>query len=135
MAERTVLTNGFFANVGLLLSGESPNGTPYAYIGCDAASMSGLTAASSALATEGTANGFARVAGTATAETTSVTNDTFKMTYQFTCATATQTIYGAGVFIGATGSTLGVFHEWAAQVAFEVGDKVTETIQVQAKAD
>lgn len=133
MAERTVLTNLFFGNTGRLLAGSA--GTAYAYLATDAASMSGLTAASTALASECAANGFSRIAGTVTAETTSVTNDTFKITYQFTCSTAAQTIYGAGVFVGASGATLGVFHEWAAQVAFEVGDKVTETIQVQAKAD
>ena len=134
MAERTVLTNIFFGNVGRLLAGSA--GSAYAYIGADAAAMSGLTAASTALASECAANGFERAsAATVDAYTTSVTNDTLRVLHQFTCATATQTIHGCGVFIGATGSTLGVFHEWAASVAFEVGDKVTETIQVQAKAD
>lgn len=132
MAERTVLTNGFFGNVGRLLAGSA--GTAYAYLATDAASMSGLTASATALASECASNGFSRIAGTVTAFQTSVADDTFKITYQYTCTPAAQTIYGAGVFVGATGSTLGVFHEWALQVAFEPNDKVTETIQVQAQA-
>ena len=134
MAERTILTAAFYANTAKLLAGEAA-GSPYAYIGCDTASMAGLGTASTGLATEGTANGFVRAAGTATSETTTHADDTFQITNQFTCADGGQTIYGAGVFITSDGADLGVFHEWAASVAFEVGDKVTETVQVQAKAD
>lgn len=135
MAERTILTAGLFANVAFHLCGTGGAGSPYTHIGCDTASMAGLGTASTSLATEGTANGFARAAGTATTTATTHANDTFQLTNQFTCATAPQVIYGAGAFLAAAGSTLGVFHEWAASVAFEIGDKVTETIQIQAKAD
>lgn len=133
MAERTIITNLLFAQTGLFLAG---SGAPAAYthLALDGADMSGLSTASTALAGESTGSGLARTAATVTAATTDAANDTLKLVLQFTAGTA-DTIYGAGAHNNASPGYLGAFHEWAAEVPFIIDDKVTETINVQAKTD
>lgn len=135
MAERTSPTNALYLDlVKYMTQLGTPGNAAFGYIAFDEASMAGLTEASTGLTTESTKSGFARAVGTITREQTTVANDTFKTTKQFT-AGAAATLYGAACFNADAAGLMGTFHEWAASIAFAIGDKVTQTITIQVKKD
>ena len=138
MAERTIITNYLFSQAGKFLAGSTVTSAPAAFthLSLDGADMSGLSTASTELAGESTESGLGRTAATVTAATTDCANDTLRLILQFTAGTP-DVIYGAGISNSSTAedATISAFHEWAASVSFETDDKVTETINVQAKTD
>jgi len=135
MAERTSPTNVLYVDlVKYMTQLGTPGNAAFGYIAFDKASMAGLTEASTALGTEATESGWARALGTVSREQTTIPNDTFQTTKQFTGA-ASATLYGAACFNAAANGLMSAFHEWAASLPLASGDKVTQTIKAQLKKD
>ena len=135
MAERTSPVNVLYVDIVKYLTQlGTPGDAAFGYIAFDEASMAGLDETTTALTTESTKSGLARANGTVTRETTTVTNDTFQTTKQFTAGEAA-TLYGAACFNAAAAGLMGAFHEWAASLPLVSGDKITETIKAQLKKD
>lgn len=135
MAERTSPCNVLYLDlVKYMTQLGTPGNAAFGYIAFDEASMAGLTEASTTLGTESTKSGFARANGTLSREQTTIANDTFQTTKQFTAGEAA-TLYGAACLNAAAAGLMAIFHEWAASIAFASGDKVTQTLKCQAKKD
>lgn len=137
MAERTSPTNVLYVDIVKYLTQlGTPGDAAFGYIAFDEASMAALTEASTALGTESAKSGVARALGTLSREDTTITDDTFQTTKQFTVGEDV-TLYGAACFNAAAAGLMGAFHEWAAALALQVAgpDKITETIKIQAKKD
>ena len=125
MAERCIPTALLFQSVSKLLKGDAPNSLTH--LGLSKSTMASMDVDTTKFAAEIT-----REAVTPALETTTKTDDTVKQS-KATWKPGANTIYGAGMFTAITGDLLQVFHEWAASVAFEADDTVTETIKIQSK--
>lgn len=125
MAERCIPTALLFQSVSKLLKGDAPDSLTH--LGLSKEDMSGYTVATTKFGTEIT-----REAVSPTLEKDTQTDDIVAMSKASWKPGAT-TIYGAGMFTAITGDLLQVFHEWAAGVAFEANDEVTETMKIQSK--
>ena len=135
MAERTSPCNVLCVDlIKYMTQLGTPGNAAYGYIAFDEASMAGLTEASTTLGTESTKSGVARANGTLSREQTTIANDTFQTTKQFTLGEAA-TLYGGACFNASSSGLMAAFHEWAASLALVTGDKITQTIKVQAKKD
>jgi hypothetical protein len=72
----------------------------------------------------------ARVAGTSSQQTTTTTNDTYRVTGTITCAGAGKTITNAGLFDASTSGNL-FFKTDFTGIALNVGDAIAFTFNVQ----
>lgn len=131
MAERGVATNKIFVAKALAMETGSGFDRPL-YLALDGADMSGLTAASNALAAESAESGLARASSTLSLVTTTVTDDTCRVYKEFTAAAA-DVIYGAGVFNAASTGNMMAFHEWPDSVSIQIDDVVKQTVDLQDK--
>lgn len=99
--------NNIVTNAGLAqlasLAGDG-GATPFAYIAVGT-SNTAPAAGQTALSAEITTGGLARAAGTTSRTTTTVTNDTFQITYTWT-ASASHTVEEVGVFTASSGGTM-----------------------------
>ncbi len=127
MAERAIPGKLLFQSVSKLLKGDAP--ASLTHLGLDESSMSGYTVATVKFGTET----ITREAVSPALETDTQTDDTVKQTKSAWKPGNGKTVYGAGMFTAVTGDLLQVFHEWAASIAFETDDTVTETIKIQSK--
>jgi len=125
MAERCIPTALLFQSVSKLLKGDDP--AKFAYLTLCGEDMSGFGVDTTDFTDEQT-----REAVTPTLDTTTKTDDTIVMS-KAAWEPGADVIYGAGVATGLADATIQVFHEWAANVTFEAGDSLTETINVQSK--
>jgi len=128
MAERCIPTALLFQNVSRHLGGHA-SATVFAYLSLCTESMAAFSVDTTDFASELT-----REAVTPTYETVAKTDDVIVMS-KSSWMPGVSTVYGAGIFItaSATEANLQAFHEWAAAVAFEASDTVTETIKMQSK--
>jgi len=125
MAERCIPTALLFASVSGLLKGDAP--ASLTHLGLSKGDMSAFSVDTVKFASEIT-----REAVAPSLETITKTNDTVVQS-KAAWKPGANTIYGAGMFTAITGDLLQVFHEWAAAVAFEANDEVTETMKIQSK--
>lgn len=125
MAERCIPTVLLYQSVSKLLKGDDP--AKFTHLSLCGEAMGGFDKDTSDFTDELT-----REPVSPTLETTTETDDTIVME-KSAWTPGADTIYGAGIFCGLTDATLQAFHEWAASVAFEASDTVTETIKVQSK--
>lgn len=72
----------------------------------------------------------ARVLGTSSRVTTTVTNDTFQVVGTMTCATNPKTITNAGLFDASSGGSLFIKGDMAG-IALAVGDSIQFTVKAQ----
>ena len=126
MAERCIPTALLFENVSKFLSGTTTSAL-FSHLSLCTEAMGAFNVDTTNFTAELT-----REAVTPTLGTTEKTNDTVVMS-KASWAPGANTVYGAGIFTGLTGATLQIFHEWAAAVAFEASDTVTQTIKCQSK--
>jgi len=125
MAERCIPTALLFQSVSKLLKGDAP--ASFTHLSLSGESMAGFDKDTTDITDEIT-----REAVSPTLEKTTETDDTVVMS-KASWKPGADTIYGGAVFCGLADATMQVFHEWAASVAFEADDTVTETIKVQSK--
>lgn len=97
-----LVTNAGFAQLALLTGDGSA--TPFTYIAVGTSSTA-PAAGNTTLAAEITTGGLARAGGTTSRTTTTITNDTFQITYTWT-ASASHTVEEVGVFNAASGGTM-----------------------------
>jgi hypothetical protein len=97
-----LVTNAGKAQLALL-AGDA-TATPFTYIAVGTSSTA-VAAADTALNAEIVDSGLSRVAGTVTRITTSVTNDTYKVSTTFT-ATGTKTVQEVGIFNASSAGTM-----------------------------
>jgi hypothetical protein len=71
----------------------------------------------------------ARTTGTSTAQTTTITNDTYQVVGTITCATAGKSITEVGVFDASTSGNMDIYG-WFTAVALNVGDSIAFTVKV-----
>lgn len=100
---KNTITNVGKAQFALLIG--DPSAVPFGYIGVGS-SNTAPAASQTALGSEITTNGFARVAGTVSRITTAVTNDTYQITTTWT-ASGTSTIEEVGVFTAVSAGVMG----------------------------
>lgn len=127
MAERAIPTKLLFQSVSKLLKGDAP--ASLTHLGLDESNMSGYTVATVKFGTETVT----REAVSPTLETDTQTDDIVAMSKASWKPGNGKTVYGSGMFTAITGDLLQVFHEWAAAIAFETDDTVTETMKIQSK--
>lgn len=125
MAERAIPTALLFQTVSKKLKGDVVNALTH--LGLSKGDMSAMNVDTIKFATEVT-----REAVTPSLETVTKTDDTVVQS-KSAWKPGAVTIYGAGMFTAVTGDLLQVFHEWAASVAFESDDEVTQTLKIQSK--
>lgn len=101
--DNLVVTAGIGEITGLMLSDVGGTAFDYLAVGTDSTSPS---ASDTALGAEITDSGLARAAGTGSRETTTVTNDTAKLTHTWNNITADKSIRELGVFNAASGGTM-----------------------------
>jgi hypothetical protein len=97
-----LVTNAGFAQLALLAGDASA--TPFTYLAVGT-STTAPAVGNTTLAAEITDTGLARAAGTVSRVTTSVTNDTYQVTYTWT-ATGSKTIEEVGVFNASSAGTM-----------------------------
>ena len=125
MAERCIPTALLFGTVSGLLKGDAP--ASLTHLGLSKGDMSAFDVDTIKFASEIT-----REAVAPSLETITKTNDTVVMT-KAAWKPGAVSVYGAGMFTHLTTDVLQAFHEWAAVVAFEASDEVTETMKIQSK--
>ncbi|GAH60204.1 unnamed protein product [marine sediment metagenome] len=126
MAERCIPTALLFQNVSKFLSATATSAV-FSHLSLCGEAMNTFDVDTTDFTDELT-----REAITPTLDTVTKTNDLVVMT-KAAWEPGADTIFGAGVFCGLADATLQIFHEWAASVAFVVGDTVTETMNLQSK--
>lgn len=97
-----LVTNAGFAQLALLAGDASA--TPFTYIAVGT-SATAPAAANTTLTAEIIDSGLARAAGTVSRTTTTITNDTYQITYTWT-ASGSKTIEEVGVFNASSGGTM-----------------------------
>jgi hypothetical protein len=97
-----IVTNAGFAQLALLTGDGSA--TPFTYIAVGT-STTAPAVGNTTLAAEITTGGLARAGGTTSRTTTTVTNDTYQITYTWT-ASASHTVEEVGVFNASSGGTM-----------------------------
>ena len=120
------ITNAGLAQLALLAGDASA--TPFTYL----ALGSGTTApaaSQTALVTESTTNGFARVAATVSRVTTTQTNDTLQLTTTFT-ASGSATIEEIGIFNASSSGTM-LSRALTGSKSFVSGETYTTTYKVK----
>ena len=126
MAQTQSPTNELYKKTAALLNAETM------YLCCDSGNMTSFDATTNAPATEISTNGFSRQAGTRGVITTTVTNDTAQIYYQYT-ATANQNVNGHEVMsASATGNMYG-WCQYAAMQPMQNQDTINCIMQFQAK--
>jgi len=125
MAERCIPTALLFQSVSKLLKGDAPDSLTH--LGLSKGDMSAFGVDTIKFASEIT-----REAVSPSLETVTKTDDVVAMS-KASWKPGAVSVYGAGMFTAITGDLLQVFHEWAAVVAFEASDEVTETMKIQSK--
>lgn len=123
---KNLVTNAGKAQLALLAGDASA--TPFTYL---AVGTSATTPAASdtTLGAEISDSGLARAAGTVSRVTTSVTNDTYQVTYTWT-ASGTKTMEEMGVFNAASVGTM-LSHALTTSKPIVTGDSVTVTYQLK----
>ena len=71
----------------------------------------------------------ARTTGTASQQTTTITNDTYQVVGTITCAGAGKSITEVGVFDASTSGNMDIYG-WFTAVALNVGDSIAFTVKV-----
>ncbi len=99
---KNIVTNAGKAQLALLAGDASA--TPFTYLALGTSSTA-VGASQTALQAELTDTGLARAAGTVSRVTTTVTNDTFRLTYTWT-ASGTKAIEEVGVFNASSSGTM-----------------------------
>jgi len=132
MAERGVVTKVLFQNVSRFLSGgtDANAGVPFSHMALCGEAMGGFSVDTVNFTEVGE-----RQAVTPTRVTKVKTDDAVKMEKD-AWEPGADTVHGTGIFTSATTSdnNLQAFHEWAAAIDFEAGDKVKATIEMQSLA-
>ena len=130
MAERGVVTKVLFQNISRFLSGGAgaDAGVPFSHMALCGEAMGGFSVDTVNFTEVGE-----RQAVTPTRVTKDKTDDAVKMEKD-AWEPGANTVYGTGIFTSATTTddNLQAFHEWAAAIDFEAGDKVKVTLEVQS---
>jgi len=130
MAERSLVTAKLYQNVSRFLSGGATSnaGAEFTHLALCGVDMAAFDVDTANFTEVGD-----REAVSPARATTTKTDDTVKMEKD-AWEPGANTVYGAGIFttITKTDDNLQAFHEWAASVTFEAGDKVKETLSVQS---
>jgi len=130
MAEASMATNKLFTKSADLLRVAF---TPTCYIGLDTANMDGYTASNHPAVLTNAAGLTPKVVDTPTLITTTVTNDTLKLTTTFT-AGASAAINGSVLISAVASYDVFAWHRWAGVVNIAANDTLTQTFNVQYKA-
>lgn len=117
-----LVTNAGFAQLALLAGDASA--VPFTYIAVGT-SATAVAVTDTALNAEIVDSGLARAAGTVSRVTTTVTNDTYKITYTWT-ASGSKTIEEVGVFNAASSGTM-LSHALTTSKAVSSGETLTGT--------
>lgn len=125
MAEECIPTKLLFQTVSKFLKGDAPDA--FTHLGLSKGDMAAFDVDTIKFASEIT-----REAVSPSLEKVTKDDDVVAMS-KATWKPGAETIYGGGIFTAITGDLLQVYHEWAASVAFEASDTVTQTIKVQSK--
>lgn len=123
---KNIMTNAGKAQIALL-AGDA-TATPFTYLAVGTSSTA-VAAADTALNAEITDSGLARAAATVTRVTTTVTNDTLNLNYEWTVS-ATKTVEEVGIFNASSGGTL-LCHGLTTSQALTSGLKFNMTYQVK----
>ena len=125
----TVVTNSLRAIETNLVSGLGGTAPTWVGIGSGAGTSAATDTALFTEYTTGTWAGYTRVAATVTRQTTTVANDTIKLSATFT-APASETVTNAGNFDASTAGNIGVKGDFTG-VALASGDSLTvnDTLQ------
>lgn len=117
-----LVTNAGFAQLALLAGDASA--VPFTYIAVGTSSTA-VAATDTTLNAEITDTGLERAAGTVSRVTTTVANDTYKITYTWT-ATGSKTVEEVGVFNAASSGTM-LSHALTTSKAISSGETLTGT--------
>lgn len=121
-----LVTNAGFAQLALLAGDASA--TPFTYIAVGT-STTAPAVTNTTLTAEITDTGLARVAGTVSRTTTTVTNDTYQITTTWT-ATGSKTIEEVGVFNASSAGTM-LSHALTGSKAVSNGETLTGTYKLK----
>ena len=121
-----LVTNAGFAQLALLAGDASA--TPFTYIAVGTSSTA-PSVTDTNLTAEITDSGLARAAGTVSRVTTTVTNDTYQVTYQWT-ASGSKTIEEVGGFNASSGGTM-LCHALTTSKAVSNGETLTGTYRLK----
>ena len=121
------ITNAGLAVVsGLVVDTGSETAFTYLELGTGTTTFA---ATQTALVTPITDSGLARASATASQETTTATDDTSQLTYQWT-ASGSKTVAEAGIFNGSSGGTMLARTKLSSARALTSGDTYTYTYQI-----
>lgn len=120
------IMNAGFAQLALLAGDASA--TPFTYLAVGT-STTAVAASQTALVAEITDSGLARAAATVSRVTTTQTNDTLQLVYQWT-ASGTKTVEEIGIFNAASTGTM-LARALTTSKAMASGDKLDATYQVK----
>ena len=121
------ITNAGLAVVsGLVVDTGSETAFTYLELGTG---TTAFAATQTALVTPITDSGLARASATASQETTTATDDTSQLTYQWT-ASGSKTVAEAGIFNGSSGGTMLARTKLSSARALTSGDTYTYTYQI-----
>jgi hypothetical protein len=123
---KNLVTNAGFAQLALLAGDASA--TPFTYIAVGTSSTAPAVT-DTTLTAEIVDSGLARVAGTVSRVTTTVTNDTYQVTYTWT-ASGSKTIEEVGVFNASSAGTM-LCHALTTSKAVGSGDALTGTYKLK----